>query len=124
MFYFSLCSPRFRCSTKTHSPPFYSTSSLLILSSLPPPLPCMFLLSSPPCCHPTSFPFFNNNRLPQGFSFHFVMILTLLPFCHFPPNKETSRTNIFFYILTPLQDENDLGLNFNLKSGEVPPPKP
>lgn len=87
---------------------------------LPPSLPHS-MLSSPPGCHPTSFPFFNNNRLPQGFSFHFVMILTLLPFCHFPLNKETFKINIFFYILTPLQDEIDLGLNFNPKSGEVPP---
>jgi hypothetical protein len=66
--------------------------------SLPPPLPCMFLLFSPPHYHFTSFPFLNNNRLPRGFSFHFVMILTLLPFCHFPFNKKTSRTNILLHI--------------------------
>ncbi len=48
--------------------------------SMPPLLSCLFMLSFPPCCHPTSFPFLNSNKLPQGFTLHLVMILTLLPF--------------------------------------------
>jgi hypothetical protein len=34
--------------------------------------------------------------LPRGLTFHFVMVLTLLPFYHFPLNKLTSRINILF----------------------------